>query len=721
MQREDAVAHHGEVSGEGGHTGGGTGLGIANGAGTPPAQGNVVPLGPANDLDEVCVTPSSDPTPGSKIYVKGSGPAVVVASPGGGARGRRFRVRLLSLSGNDAGAALAGPHGEGGSISVGRDRILTGQELGGSNRLEFLQTPANDSSRKTNSSAAIFTLVSTILGGGVLSLPFALDQCGLVFGGLVLIISALMSGYTADLLILSSRTVGKDTFEQVALRACGGRGQVLTVCLLFALTFLAAVGYIVLIGDLLVPILQLAVGHSISPWMKKLLLSGIILLVLPACCSRSLHSLRFLSVFSFFSVLLCAICIAVHSVQTFGIPHTVWTQQMGKPVNETYTSHLKLWPTDWFGALYAYPIFGVAFLCHFNALPVHSELAHPTRTNSRFVVTVTMTLACLVYLAVGFFGVTYAGLFTCGNILLNFAADDMLITVCRASLTIVLTGTFPLFILPCRSTVHRLIIYLRQKKTDSTAADLAADESGPAATTAAATDSLKDPLLSAGSSGSSSTLDGAVIASSLSTANPANNTKYGDGSIDPGALKKSNSLVHVYRSRLRSDVQYTTIESAPETEDGMGSPGAARSGSGMVYVDSFRRHAVNKGPLQDVEPEGATLYMETVLIVLCALGVALNVKGILIVWTLLGSTVSSVIGFILPAIFFIRIRSHESDHCQKGLAWAIMIFSIFMSLLCTVLALMSLNVPACPVVIVRDVNAVTVAPVVSTSSMALNN
>ena len=58
-----------------------------------------------------------------------------------------------------------------------------------------------------------------------------------------------------------------------------------------------------------------------------------------------------------------------------------------------------MWPDDWYQALYSYPIFGVAFLCHFNALPVHSELSQPTASNSRFVVTVTMTLAGMVSLS----------------------------------------------------------------------------------------------------------------------------------------------------------------------------------------------------------------------------------------------------------------------------------------------------------------------------------
>lgn len=41
---------------------------------------------------------------------------------------------------------------------------------------------------------------------------------------------------------------------------------------------------------------------------------------------------------------------------------------------------VNLWPEDgWSGALQAIPIYICAFGCHFNVLPVHGELAKPTR------------------------------------------------------------------------------------------------------------------------------------------------------------------------------------------------------------------------------------------------------------------------------------------------------------------------------------------------------
>lgn len=41
---------------------------------------------------------------------------------------------------------------------------------------------------------------------------------------------------------------------------------------------------------------------------------------------------------------------------------------------------VNIWPEDgWLGVLQATPIYICAFGCHFNVLPVHGELAKPTR------------------------------------------------------------------------------------------------------------------------------------------------------------------------------------------------------------------------------------------------------------------------------------------------------------------------------------------------------
>ena len=67
-------------------------------------------------------------------------------------------------------------------------------------------SPGFDDPRRTmHSQSAIFGLVSTIVGGGVLSLPFAFAQTGLVLGTALLLGSAAASEFTIQLVVSCAR------------------------------------------------------------------------------------------------------------------------------------------------------------------------------------------------------------------------------------------------------------------------------------------------------------------------------------------------------------------------------------------------------------------------------------------------------------------------------------------------------------------------------------
>ena len=56
-----------------------------------------------------------------------------------------------------------------------------------------------------NIASSVFTLVSTMIGGGLLSLPFAFQQGGVIFSSLVLFFTFLTSTYGAFLIINSRK------------------------------------------------------------------------------------------------------------------------------------------------------------------------------------------------------------------------------------------------------------------------------------------------------------------------------------------------------------------------------------------------------------------------------------------------------------------------------------------------------------------------------------
>ena len=76
-------------------------------------------------------------------------------------------------------------------------------------------------SRQASVSSAVFTLVSTIMGGAVLSLPWAIAQTGLVAGLASILFWALAADLSIYVLLMCARRTGAATYEEVASHAFG--------------------------------------------------------------------------------------------------------------------------------------------------------------------------------------------------------------------------------------------------------------------------------------------------------------------------------------------------------------------------------------------------------------------------------------------------------------------------------------------------------------------
>lgn len=74
--------------------------------------------------------------------------------------------------------------------------------------MEILIPPFDSTSRKSNLVVATFNLVSTIVGGGVLSLPLAFEKCGIVLATLLIVLAAVTTDLSLYLLCLCARQTG---------------------------------------------------------------------------------------------------------------------------------------------------------------------------------------------------------------------------------------------------------------------------------------------------------------------------------------------------------------------------------------------------------------------------------------------------------------------------------------------------------------------------------
>eukprot|EP00939_MAST-03C_sp_MAST-3C-sp1_P003330 g3330.t1 len=470
-------------------------------------------------------------------------------------------------------------------------------------------------SRKMKKHSAVFSLVSTILGGGVLSLPYAMSKTGVIGGPLLIIICAAISDFSLDLLLLSARYGSAvETFEEVAKKAFGRRAQIMTVFLLFTLTWVCCVAYAVLIGDMFAPLVTYAIpGVTISSdgWNRKLLVVICSAAVAPLGMFRSLNALRFTSAFCVCSVALLAICIAIRSIKRGVVFSNHDAHDFG---------HVRYWPESFADVLSSLPIYFVSYLCHFNVLSTHCEMKQPSRARVKNVIHITISSCTFLYILAGIMGYLYRLDGTCGDILQNFSTDDVLINIGRLALALTLVLSTPLLVLPCRNAFYRLCMMVRHDCSKRKFIDI----SSPSFQNLRSLDEQEEE----GTDGSS-----IVAIRSISESGSRRSSR-----MDPTPLLHESEN----RTSNASPSKYTS-----------------------VVIDAEKLQMSSK--LRCVIALGISA---SSLIAACI------IPNIVTVWSFLGSTIGVIIAFIFPAVCYIKITSHKSFHLYQLLAGCLLVFSV---------------------------------------------
>jgi len=87
--------------------------------------------------------------------------------------------------------------------------------------LVALKPPFSSDQRCSSIVVAIFNLVATIVGGGLLSVPLAFEKCGIILATFLMIFSAVATDRSLYLLCLCSQYTGATSFGEVGRKAFG--------------------------------------------------------------------------------------------------------------------------------------------------------------------------------------------------------------------------------------------------------------------------------------------------------------------------------------------------------------------------------------------------------------------------------------------------------------------------------------------------------------------
>ncbi|GCB76191.1 hypothetical protein scyTo_0016528 [Scyliorhinus torazame] len=110
--------------------------------------------------------------------------------------------------------------------------------------------------QKGNLSSASCNFINSIIGSGIIGLPYSMRQAGFPLGMLLLFLVAYITDYSVILLIKGGNLSGTNTYQSLMNKAFGMAGYMILSFLQFLYPFIAMVSCNIISGDTLTKVFQ---------------------------------------------------------------------------------------------------------------------------------------------------------------------------------------------------------------------------------------------------------------------------------------------------------------------------------------------------------------------------------------------------------------------------------------------------------------------------------
>ncbi|CCH42030.1 Sodium-coupled neutral amino acid transporter 2 [Wickerhamomyces ciferrii] len=297
--------------------------------------------------------------------------------------------------------------------------------------------------------SSVINLTKTIIGAGLLAIPFAFKADGLILGTILILIAGIASSYGLYIVSQVSKKLPGDT-SYFAL--CGITYPKLTLIFDFSIAiqcFGVALSYLVLIGDLVPSLINEVLSRN-----QVILLSLII--IIPLISFRKLDSLKIGSLIGLLAIGYLTILVISHSIWDD------WSKSQG---------HVKILEIGSISQILStFSIVVFAFTAAQNICSIINEINDQSQVPK--VITLANLIASLLFLSVGFAGYLQFGDNVHGNVILEYKSKLLSSKIGKFALVLMVTLSYPLMFHPCRLSTNNMIHWIQQEisknKTTST-------------------------------------------------------------------------------------------------------------------------------------------------------------------------------------------------------------------------------------------------------------
>jgi amino acid permease len=303
--------------------------------------------------------------------------------------------------------------------------------------------------RSATMASCFFNLANTIVGSGMLGLPYAYSHSGWVLGSFLLLVCGCSSAFALHLLSLCAAKQGApSSFYSIASVAM----PVLTVVIDGAVAikcFGVATSYLIVIADLMPDVME-QLGASAGAQDRKLWVFLGFCVVAPLSLLRNLDSLKFTSTLSIGFVIFLTILIILYSAHINGMdPCETFDDGetcVGQTTNGVVNVH----------TFQVLSIFVFGYTCQQNIFAVTNELHNPTQPRVNLVIVSAIGVAFVIYMIVAGCGYATYGSSVDPDILVNYP-NNYLTSVARLFVSLLVAFSYPLQCHPSRRSILSLL------------------------------------------------------------------------------------------------------------------------------------------------------------------------------------------------------------------------------------------------------------------------
>eukprot|EP00037_Helgoeca_nana_P020864 m.208680 g.208680 ORF g.208680 m.208680 type:complete len:424 (-) comp25428_c0_seq1:219-1490(-) len=287
---------------------------------------------------------------------------------------------------------------------------------------------------------ASFNMINSIVGAGMIGIPFAFREAGMVMGVILLVVMGFFTDYSIRLLVRLGEVSGCKTYPSLVYHYGGRRGYFVLTFAQFMFPFLGMCAYSIIVGQVYPLVFDVFFGYTILSESQPVIAIMTAVIMLPLALKRDIAGLARWSLLAILGVIFLAVVLIVSGSKVDRPPNRGPVPTFVEP-----------------NIAQAIGVMAFAYVCHHNIFLVFESLENATPERMAKTTHISIASACGLMMVVGVAGYLPFGHETKANVLDNFSeGGDDLITAGRVFFGMVVMLTYPIEAFVAREVVETL-------------------------------------------------------------------------------------------------------------------------------------------------------------------------------------------------------------------------------------------------------------------------